>query len=65
MSDVGEHKPSDPPVVQETGGTSVEVLREVRKGPVYIVERATSRTGRSPTLRRNRTWCSGPDPDSD
>ena len=30
MSDVGEHKPSDPPVVQETGGTSVEVLREVR-----------------------------------
>ena len=30
MSDVGEHEPSDPPVVQETGGTSVEVLREVR-----------------------------------
>ena len=30
MSDVGEHKPSDPPVVQETGGSSVEVLREVR-----------------------------------
>jgi uncharacterized membrane protein len=30
MSDVGENKPSDPPVVQETGGSSVEVLREVR-----------------------------------
>lgn len=30
MSDVGEHKPSEPPVVQETGSTSVEVLREVR-----------------------------------
>ena len=29
MSDVGEPKPSDRPVVQETGSTSIEVLREV------------------------------------